>query len=97
MRIAAYLRVLLLHLLKWTYWPEKRSGSWQSFIRNARTAIIERLEESPSLMSYPEILLPQCYRTARANAADETGLPLKTFPGEWPFTLAEMLSEAFLP
>jgi predicted DNA-binding ribbon-helix-helix protein len=95
--IASYLRVLLLHLLKWQYQPEKRTGSWRSSIRNARLAIAERIEESPSLQSYPETVLPQCYRTARANAADETGLPLSTFPETPLFTLAEILAEEFLP
>jgi hypothetical protein len=84
-------------LLKWQYQPEKRSGRWRSSIRNARIAIAERLEESPSLKSYPETVLLQCYRTARANAADETGLPLATFPETPPFSLEEILSEEFLP
>lgn len=95
--ISSYLRVLLLHLLKWKYQPEKRTGSWRSSIRNARIAIAERMEESPSLKSYPETVLAQCYRTARANAADETGLPLATFPETSPFSLEESLSEDFLP
>jgi len=95
--ISSYLRVLLLHLLKWQYQPEKRTGSWRSSIRNARLAIAERLEESPSLKSYPDAVLSQCYRTARANAADETGLPPATFPEQPPFTLAEILAEDFLP
>lgn len=55
--IASYLRVLLLHLLTWKYQPEPRSGSWRSSIRNARIAIAERLEESPSLKLYPETIL----------------------------------------
>jgi predicted DNA-binding ribbon-helix-helix protein len=95
--ISSYLRVLLLRLLKWQYQPEKRTGSWRSSIRNARLAIAERIEESPSLKSYPETVLSQCYRIARANAADETGLPLTTFPETPPFTLAEILAEDFLP
>jgi predicted DNA-binding ribbon-helix-helix protein len=95
--ISSYLRVLLLHLLKWQYQPQKRSGSWRSSIRNARIALAERLAESPSLKSYPETVLSQCYRAARANAADETGLPLATFPETPPFDLQDILSEEFLP
>jgi predicted DNA-binding ribbon-helix-helix protein len=95
--ISSYLRVLLLHLLKWQYQPQKQSGSWRSSIRNARIALAERLAESPSLKSYPETVLSQCYRAARANAADETGLPLATFPETPPFDLQDILSEEFLP
>jgi predicted DNA-binding ribbon-helix-helix protein len=95
--ISSYLRVLLLHLLKWQYQPQKRSGSWRSSIRNARLALAERLAESPSLKPYPETVLSPCYRAARANAADETGLPLATFPETPPFDLQDILSEEFLP
>ena len=95
--IESYLRVLLLHLLKWRYQPDKRTGSWRSSIRNARLGILERLEESPSLKAYPETVFDKCYRIARANAADETGLPLPTFPEAAPFSLAQVLTEDFLP
>ena len=48
--ISSYLRVLLLHLLKWQYQPDKRSGSWRSSIRNARIAIAERFwKKAPAL------------------------------------------------
>ena len=32
--IESYLKVLLLHLLKWNYQPTMRSGRWRSSIRN---------------------------------------------------------------
>lgn len=95
--IASCLKVLLLHLLKWQYQPERRTGSWQSSIRNARLGILDRIEESPSLKIYPETILAKCYRVARANAADETGLPLIAFPEHPPFTFDEILAETFLP
>ena len=71
--IESYLKVLLLHLLKWNYQPTMRSGSWRSSIRNSRLGISDRIEESPSLRELPELILEKCYRVARSNAADETG------------------------
>lgn len=95
--IESYLKVLLLHLLKWQYQPGLRSGSWRSSIRNSRVGIQKRMSESPSLRTYPEEIWMECYDLARANAADETGLPLKTLPETPPFTLDQVLDAAFLP
>lgn len=93
--IESYLNVLLLHLLKWNYQPDRRSGSWKSSIRNSRRAIQKRLQESPSLTSYPETVFLECYTLARENAADETGLPLDIFPETPPFTIEQALNPEF--
>jgi hypothetical protein len=37
------------------------------------------------------------YRTARADAADETGLPEDAFPAACPFTIEQILDPDFLP
>jgi hypothetical protein len=78
--IESYLCVLLLYLLKWKYQPGHRSGSWKGSIRNSRWGIRKRITESPSLKFYPEKVFLECYTLARANAIDETGLPLEIFP-----------------
>ncbi len=95
--IESYLKVLLLHCLKWKYQPEMRSGSWRSSIRNSRLGIRDRIEESPSLQELPEQILEKCYGVARSNAADETGLDRSVFPAICPFTLTDLLQEDFLP
>lgn len=94
--IESYLNVLLLHLLKWNYQPDRRSGSWKSSIRNSRRAIQKRTQESPSLASYPETVFLECYALARENAADETGLPLDIFPETPPFTIEQALNPEVL-
>lgn len=94
--IESYLSVLLLHLLQWRYQPDRRSGSWKSSIRNSRRAIQKRIQESPSLTSYPEIVFLECYALARENAADETELPLNIFPETPPFTIEQALNQEFL-
>ena len=43
------LQVLLLHLLKYQYQPERRGKSWLLTISHQRTAIERLLEQSPSL------------------------------------------------
>ena len=48
------LKVLIGHLLKWEYQPERRSRSWLMTIRIQRRDTQELLEENPSLKPYLE-------------------------------------------
>ncbi|MFB2938415.1 DUF29 domain-containing protein [Aerosakkonemataceae cyanobacterium BLCC-F154] len=95
--VRSNLIVLLMHLLKYKYQPEKRSGSWKYTIREHRRRLIEAFEDSPSLRNYLAEVFDKCYQNARKEAADETELPLHIFPSESPFTPEQTLDEDFLP
>lgn len=41
--------ILLAHLLKWQYQPDRRSSSWQRTIREQRKGVTRRLAKTPSL------------------------------------------------
>jgi Domain of unknown function DUF29 len=89
--------VILLHLLKWQYQLESRSGSWRGSIREHRRRINDDLKDSPSLKPYLEEVFAECYANARFQATDETGLPLETFPVDCPYTSEQSLDPDFLP
>lgn len=89
--------VVLLHLLKWKYQPEKRTNSWKFSLREHRRRLEEDFEDSPSLQNYYREIFPKCYGNARKLAADETGLVLEIFPVESLFTPEEVLDAEFLP
>ncbi|MDN2581768.1 DUF29 domain-containing protein [Aquibium sp. ELW1220] len=91
------LRVLLAHLLKWQRQPAKRKGGWASTILTQRRELHRTLAENPSLRSHPSDVLDEAYEIARLKAADETGLPMATFPAVCPFTIDEILDPDFLP
>jgi hypothetical protein len=95
--IESNLVVLLLHLLKYKYQLEKRSNSWKSSVREHRRRLRKAFSDSPSLKRHFEEVVDECYQDAREQAADETELPLDTFPQELPFTLAEVLNPDYLP
>jgi Domain of unknown function DUF29 len=88
--------VVLLHLLKWQYQPECRSGSWESSIIEHRRRIKKALKESPSLKPYLESIFGECYIEAVKQARAETGLPIETFPTHCPYELATVLDDEFL-
>lgn len=89
--------VLLFHLLKWKFQPEKRSGSWRGTIITQRQEVRRLLETSPSLRRPLRGSVAELYDEAVERAAGETGLPVETFPTECPFTLDEILEREFLP
>ena len=88
--------VLLMHLLKWQYQPEKRSESWRSTITEQRICIELLLEDSPSLQPLLIEIFADCYEKARLKASEETGIKLNFFPKESPFSLEETLKNYLL-
>jgi hypothetical protein len=92
--------VLLAHLLKWKYQPEKLpyyGNSWISTITEQRRQIEFLLEDSPSLKPFLLEVFAGCYAKARRDASKETGLPIDTFPAQSPFTPEEALNPDYLP
>ncbi|NCA70764.1 MAG: DUF29 domain-containing protein [Sphingobacteriia bacterium] len=95
--VLSHLRNLMMHLLKWQCQPGLRGPSWRLSILNARLAIQEILDDSPSLKTGLEDLIDKAYALALRNAIIETGLPEATFPSVCPFTPEQLLDDAFWP
>lgn len=89
--------VVLVHLLKWQFQSECRSGSWEGSIIEHRRRIREAILDSPSLQSYLESILTECYPQAVKQAKAETRLPLEAFPQQCPYELVEVINDEFLP
>lgn len=87
--------VLLMHMLKWDHQPEKRTRSWSTTIVSQRLDVIDILADSPSLKSRMGEAVAKAYRRARIEAAQETELPLSTFPETNPYPLDEIMERAF--
>lgn len=91
------LGVLLMHLLKWAYQPERRGHSWQLTIEEQRRRIERLLRKNPSLKSKLGECFNDAYGDARLMAARETGLSKKLFPESSPFPLEQTLNDAYWP
>jgi len=89
--------IVFLHLLKWQYQPQKRTGSWERSLIEHRRRIRKALKESPSLNSYLEEILLESYTEAVKQAKAETKLPISTFPSECPYQLSTIIDDDFLP
>ncbi len=95
--IESNLRVTLLHLLKWQYQPQQRSGSWRGSIAEHRIRIRKALQDSPSLKNYLPKVFSETYQDAIKIASLETDLEPETFPTPCQWTLQQVLDEEWLP
>jgi hypothetical protein len=71
--------------------------SWQATIREQRYQIAALLRDNPSFRAWIPEVLPSGYRQGRKKAADETDLPLTTFPETCPYTWEQLADEDWLP
>lgn len=88
--------VLLMHLLKYQYQPQKRSSSWVSTIWEQHYQIESLLEDSPSLKPYYLEIFADCYSKALRAAITETNLPKSAFPIESPFIPGDVINPDFI-
>jgi hypothetical protein len=98
--VESYLEVVIKHFLKWQAQPQERARrgrSWRTSVHNARRAMERIVEDSPSLQDLPAPRLPVIYRWARADAAQETDLPLASFPADCPWTVPLLQDEDYWP
>ncbi len=91
------LSVLIGHLLKWQYQPQRRSRSWLATLRIQRLDTAELLEDNPSLKPYVEEALHKAYLKGVELAVVETDLPNCTFPADCPYSVAEIMDNCFYP
>lgn len=94
--------VLLGHLLKWRYQPERlqMSGrSWRDTIDIQRERIAIALRKTPSLKAtlHDADWRQDAWLDALSLAASETGLPRSTFPSSCPWTIDQLLTTDWLP
>jgi hypothetical protein len=93
------LAVLLAHLLKWRYQPERRSNSWLFTIEEQRAQARLILRDNPSLKSQLTEVLNDAYRLAVIRAKKETDntivSPATFEQTDWSWE--QVLDDAFYP
>ena len=91
------LSVLLQHLLKWRYQPDRRGKSWRSTLKIQRIDARRVLADNPGLKPTLPELFASAYDRARLLATAETGLEESDCPDRPPFTVDEALASDFWP
>ncbi|ABA57279.1 Protein of unknown function DUF29 [Nitrosococcus oceani ATCC 19707] len=98
--IESRLSVLLMHLLKWRYQPDRRGHSGRATIKEQRLRVTRLLKDNPSLQSQFSTINAEAYESAVLRAVAETNKPETTFPSTfeqtgWP--LEQVLDRDFYP
>ena len=88
--VESRLVVVLTHILKWAYQPDRRSRSWRSSIIEQRQELA-RLAARGVLRNHAESVLSDVYSEALERASAETGLPVEHFAAECEYTFDELL------
>ena len=95
--LGSRLAQLIFHLLKWQYQPDFRGRSWDASIQEQRKRIKKLLLENPSLKSELDTFLVEAYEDSILLIKKETPIDLKLLPQECPYTLEQMMNDAFYP
>jgi hypothetical protein len=95
--LSSHLRVLILHLLKLAYQPQRRSKGWIYSVDNARAEIQDLLTENPSLKHELKERIGRAYPQAKRSAAREMKAAAKELPATCPFTPEQLLDDHYLP
>ena len=91
------LGVLLLHLLKWQYQPDRRGKSWRNTIATQRLDVADHLADNPSLHAKLGQSISDAYKRARLAAANETDLDADAFPVTCPWAFEQVMDPDFWP
>ncbi len=97
--LANRMAVLLLHLLKWQYQPERQGTSWQLTLKTQRERIAHRLKKTPSLKKClkDQEWWADAWADARYDTEKETGIAFDKLPKTCPWTAEQVLADDWFP
>lgn len=89
------LAVLLGHLLKWEFQPDRRSKSWRATLREQRRTIQRLLAQNPSLKPYLAEAIAVAYESGLDLVVRETPLDYPDLPTDCPYTPQQIFDPDF--
>jgi hypothetical protein len=91
------LAVLLAHMLKWRFQPERRTKSWRLTVEEQRRQVIRHMRDNPSLKSSLSEATEEAYGDAIIAAERETDLDRAAFPKTCPWSFEQIIDGGFWP
>lgn len=97
--LANRMAVLLCHLLKWQFQPERRGSSWKRTIDDQRKRLKRVIGIVPSLngLLCDREWFEDAWSDGLLMAAKETEKEADTFPAACPWTTDEIMNNTFYP
>lgn len=94
-KLRSSLAVLLMHMLKWDYQPERATRSWDNSIAEHRRRYQDLLADNPGLKGQLSTILLSAYRDACSRASTDTDIPRDEFPETCPYSTDDILHRPF--
>ena len=91
-KLESFLRLVILHILKWDHQPSFRCRSWADSIGVHRKHAAKQLRKNPSLKSVLDETLEDAFDLALVDAIRETGLGRKSLPANNPYTFDTIMT-----
>lgn len=89
------LGILIGHLLKWNYQPDKRSKIWRATIREQRREISQLLQENSSLKPYLIEAIALAHKSGLDLVVKETPLDYEDLPDDCPYSPEQLFDPDF--
>jgi hypothetical protein len=93
--LESHLGILIGHLLKWDYQPDKRSKSWRATIREQRRSAQKLIAQNPSLKPYLAEAIADAYESGKDLVVGETSLDYVDLPENCPYSLEQLFDPKF--
>jgi hypothetical protein len=91
------LAVLIMHLLKYQFQPQKISDSWITTISTQRREIKLVIEDSPSLKYNIDKTIDKAFIEAKRQFEEETNIPKEILSETCPYSWEQLTKHEFLP
>lgn len=93
--LKSHMMIIIMHMIKQKHQPDFSSKSWKDSIANARLQIDFIIERNPGLKNFfkDNEIVDYCYQKAKRYASKETGIEIRKFEKECPWTIKELLGE----
>jgi Domain of unknown function DUF29 len=95
-KLESALRVLMMHMLKWDFQPERRGRSWMLSIKSQRMELDDIIADNPGLKPRIPEAIDRAYRKARIDAAKETDRGEESFPEACPYSWNDIVARQFV-
>jgi hypothetical protein len=86
------LEVLIFHMMKWDYQPERQGRSWRNTINEQRRQVLELLAENPSFKSRIDEAVDRAYGPVPYMIEEKTTIPAERLPKACPYSWDEIMT-----
>lgn len=84
--------LIILHMMKWDYQPERQGRSWRKTIRDQRRAVTKLLADNPSFKARRDEAIELAYLGMPEDVEEETGVPAHRLPQTCPYSWDDIMT-----